>query len=63
MFVLKDSLETKKRGKPVYFGGMTGIGPRYTENLDEAERFDSKRDAIQSPAYVHPLCFFEPAEA
>ena len=62
MFVLQDSLETKKRGKPVYFDRMTGIGPMYTEDLSEAEVFATKHDGMQSPAYTHSLCFFEPVE-
>lgn len=61
-FVLQDSLETKRRGKPVYLLKVTGIGPAYTEVLGEAERFESEREAMQSKAYIHPLCFFEPAE-
>lgn len=62
MFVLQDSLETTRRHKPVYFCGMTGIGPKYTENKEDAEIFSSKQDALQSPAYANPMCFFEPVE-
>lgn len=62
MFVLQDSLETKRREKPVYFGGMTGIGPKYTEDKEQAERFYTKQESFQCPAYVHPMCFFEPVE-
>lgn len=62
MFILEDSLETKKRQKPVYLKGISGIGPMYTESLDEAEKFNNKQDAMQSPAYSHPLCFFEPKD-
>ena len=61
-FVLQDSLATKTRGKPVYFEKITGIGPAYTEVFNEAEKFDSKMDAMQSPAYAHSMCFFEPVE-
>ena len=61
-FVLQDSLETKKRRKPVYFGRMTGIGPMYTEDINEAEKFDSRIDAASSPAMRHSLTFFEPVE-
>ena len=62
MILLQDSLETKKRGKPVYFGGMSQIGPMYTEITDCAEKFRDRREAQSSPAYHHPLCFFEPVE-
>lgn len=61
-FVLQDSLESKRRDKPVYLGGMTGIGPRYTEDLAQAQRFPSRDEAIQSPAFFHSMCFFEPQE-
>lgn len=59
-FVLQDSLETKRRDKPVYLRKVTGIGPAYTESLDEAELFNTAHEARQSPAYAHPMCFFEP---
>lgn len=59
-YVLQDSLETKRRNKPVYFGGYSIIGPMYTENLDEAVSFKSKELAMKSLAYANPMCFFEP---
>ena len=62
MFVLRDDFETKKRNKPVYFEAMTGIGPMYTEDFDKAEKFNTKQDAMNCPAFVNPLCFFEPHE-
>lgn len=62
MFVLKDTHATKKRNKPVFLKCMTGIGPCYTESIDEAEKFKTEQDAMQSPAYYHSLCFFEPVE-
>ena len=61
-WVLEDSLATKKRGKPVYFQCMTGIGPKYTEKVADAEKFKDQHSAYQSPAYCHSLCFFEPKE-
>lgn len=62
MHVLKDEFATKKRGKPVYFETMTAIGPMYTEDLNKAEKFIDAQAAMQCPAFVHPLCFFEPHE-
>ena len=62
MFVLQDSLQTKRRKKPVYLHYVTGIGPAYTDRLEEAEKFDSKVLAMESPAYMHSMCFFEPVE-
>lgn len=46
----------------VYFRGMTGIGPSTTRDISEAEVFDSKEAAMQSPAYSFSLMFFEPKE-
>lgn len=62
MFVLQDDLETKKRNKPVYFEAMTCIGPMYTDDFDKAEKFETKQGAMNCPAFMHPLCFFEPHE-
>jgi len=30
-------------------------------NGDKAEKFETKQDAMNCPAFVHSLCFFEPA--
>jgi hypothetical protein len=62
-FVLVDSLETQKRGTPVFLHCITVIGPAYTEALNDAERFSSKEKAMQSPAFFNPLCFFSPKPA
>jgi len=62
-FVLVDSLETRKRGKPVFLHCITVIGPAYTEAFDDAERFSGKEKAMQSPAFLNPLCFFSPEPA
>lgn len=43
-----------------YFQGWTEIGPRSTRTRGEAERFPSKRKALQSPAYSFALTFYEP---
>jgi len=59
-FVLVDTLATKKRGKPVFFGGMSGIGPRFCEEFSSAIKFEDKNKAMESPAFSHSLCFFEP---
>ena len=62
MYVLKDSFEAKKRNCPVYLKDMSGIGPVYTESLDEAKKFETKEDAMMSPAFNYSLCFFYPEE-
>ncbi len=43
-----------------YFQQWTGIGPCATQTRGEAERFVSKRKAMQSPAYSFALTFYEP---
>ena len=53
-WVLKDELTGK------YFKQWTDIGPAATNSLKEAERFDSERAAMMSPAYSHSMTFFEP---
>lgn len=59
-YVLKCEIASKQRNKPVYYKQWTGIGPMYTECLNEAERFNSEQEAMQSPAYYHSLTCFEP---
>lgn len=54
-WVLRDSL-TGKYLKMWW----TGIGPCATKTRGEAERFPSKRKAMQSPAYSFALTFYEP---
>lgn len=54
-WVLKDSVSG------YYFKCWTGIGPAGTESLDEAEIFDSKEDAMRSPAFTFSMTFYEPA--
>lgn len=46
----------------VYFKKWTGIGPMSTKDIEEAETFDSKEEAMRSPAYTFSLTFFEPIE-
>jgi hypothetical protein len=47
-------------GSPKYFRQWTAIGPMATKSLDEAERFDSAQEAMQSPAYTHWSSDYEP---
>ena len=62
-FVLRDTLASKKQGRPIYFQMPTRIGPCNTSNPRDAERFDTEADAKACPAYSHPLCNYvvEPA--
>lgn len=59
-WVLRETLASKKLKKPIYFKGMTAIGPMSTPELGDATRFGSKQEAMMSPAYVHPQSFYEP---
>jgi hypothetical protein len=45
-----------------WYKGMSTIGPRFTDDFNEAFRFDSLKDAMQSSVYSHPLCNVEPVE-
>lgn len=45
-------------GKPLYVAGLSAIGPFTSDKPEEALSFDSKREAMQHPAWSHPtlLC-------
>ena len=53
-WVLKDELSGK------YFKQWTSIGPAATPTRGEAERFPSKRKAMQSLAFSFALTSYEP---
>lgn len=61
--VLVEAAATKRLGRPIYFAGMTGIGPRCTKDFSEAHRFPSFEDAVCSRACQHTLSYFEAREA
>jgi hypothetical protein len=46
----------------LYFRETTGIGPRCTDEVKEAARFPTKREALQSEAYTFPFTAFEPVK-
>lgn len=54
VFVLKDGDK--------YFREWTGIGPACTKKIFEAAQFDTKEDAMRSPAFTFSLTSFEPKE-
>ena len=60
VWVLREQLASERLGKPIWFRFWTAIGPCCTADINEAERFDSRRAAIHSRAYLHSLSFFEP---
>lgn len=41
------------KGKPQYFRCWTAIGPCATNDREQAQRFASEQDALNSPAYTH----------
>ena len=47
------------RDKQHWFAEWTAIGPRCTQQPEEAATFDTEQDALNSPAYAFPLMFFE----
>lgn len=55
-------LETQQHGKPVYFKEWSNYEPVTTEKVEEAKRFDSKRDAKFSQAYRDKQSSFVPVE-
>ena len=61
-WILRETLVSEKLKKPIYFCQMTAIGPMSTDDAAKAERFDSKQEAMMSPAYVHALSFYEPEQ-
>ena len=46
-----------------YFKAMAGIGPMLCGDIEEAQRFDTKQDAVIHPAYSFSLTIFEPMES
>lgn len=63
LYVLRETLASKKIGKPIYFQLHTRIGPCNTSNPRDAHRFTTQAEAKTCPAYAHPLCSYvvEPA--
>lgn len=62
VWVLKEEASTRKRGVDIYFAEWAPIGPRSTEILEDAKKFGSRFEAMQSPAYTFPLSFYEPTK-
>lgn len=58
-WVLKSLTGTEKVGKPLYFDKMTGIGPMTTPMLNRAQHFDTKEEALRSPACSHSLSVYD----
>ena len=50
-------------GKDAWLAGMSGIGPRTTVDPKEALRFTSEQEAMQHPAFSHPICLLDVCEA
>ncbi len=62
-FVLVERVSSNRSGHPVYLKCMTGIGPMCTSKPGEAQIFDSRDQAVASPAFAFALASFEPEEA
>lgn len=45
-----------------YFKSWTGIGPAGTKDVEEAQLFDGREDALHSPAFTFSLMSYEPTE-
>lgn len=61
-WILVEELASKQQKRPIYFQKQTAIGPMSTADLDKAQRFDSKQEAMMTPAYTHSMSFYEPQE-
>lgn len=62
-YVLRETFASKRQGKPLWFAGMTGIGPRTTADPAERVEFATRDDAARCPAMFHALSFYEVEEA
>lgn len=62
-YVLRETIASKRLGKPIWFQQMTGIGPMTTANPGMAAIYATKQDALASPAMRFALTMFsvEPA--
>ena len=45
-----------------FFKQMTDIGPMATSNIFEAQEFETKEDAVRSPAMRHWSSFYTPVQ-
>jgi len=61
-WALKETLSSKKAKKDVWFRFQTAIGPCTTTDPSERALFSSRESAMNTQAYAHPFCFFEPME-
>lgn len=52
-YILVDEYSGDRKGQPMYFVQMTGIGPASTPQKKNATRFDTEEDAKRSDAHKH----------
>lgn len=53
-------LADTSRKRTNFYRDWTGIGPRGTYDLKQAERFCTKQEAKDSPAFTFSTMFYEP---
>jgi hypothetical protein len=46
------------RGKQLWYEWFTYIGPKTTDNIEKADKFRTRKSAMQSAAYNHWGCDF-----
>jgi hypothetical protein len=63
VFVLIETLASKRQGRTLWFKQMTGIGPMTTSDRSERAVFPTEEAARKCPALWHPLSFYEVFEA
>lgn len=62
MWVLIETIATKQNNKPYYLLTQTAIGPATTVYVDHAQKFNTRQEAIQHPAFCFWLTDFQPFE-
>jgi hypothetical protein len=62
MWMLEEPLATEKQGKPIRFAKMVPIGPMSSAEPEEWATFETKEQALRSPAVAHMLTCYEPIE-
>lgn len=61
-FALKETFQSEKQGKDIWYRFYTQIGPCLTDKEEERALFNRHDHCLQSMAFRHALCFFDIVE-
>lgn len=50
-------------GKDLWIAGVSAIGPYTTSDPQKALRFETEQEAMNHPAWAHPICLTEIVES